>query len=294
MMPDSKPTLPCVAWGKHRISRLLIGHNPLKGGSHYSDELSAEMRTWHSDRNRVLATLRRCEDCGINTAQFGGADMHAALREYCAAGGSLQWIATLYGNDAGKLGVGQAVSIEMELRQILAVEPSPIGIQHFGERTDRLYFEGRLDTVREVMKQLRDTGLPIGVCTHLPEVAEEIASQDWDIDFFQLSFYTVYAGTRRQGIDRSEEIFDDCDRERMAELVPQLDKPCIVFKVLGANRKCGTEHDVQTALRYAYEHIKACDVVCVGMWQKYRDQVGQNADVVRNILGHEGSANNSM
>lgn len=55
MMPDSKPTLPCVTWGKHRISRLLVGHNPLKGGSHYSDELSAEMRAWHSDRSRVLA-----------------------------------------------------------------------------------------------------------------------------------------------------------------------------------------------------------------------------------------------
>jgi len=252
------------------------------------------MLAWHLDRNRVLATLRRCEECGINTVQFGGTDRHAALREYCATGGSLQWIATLYGNDEGNLGAGQIVSIEAELSEILAVEPPPIGIQHFGERTDRAYYAGRLNTVREVMKRLRDTGLLIGVCTHLPEVAEVIASQDWDIDFFQLSFYTVYARSRRHGTDRSREIFYDGDRERMAKATSKLDKPCLVFKVLGSNRKCGTELDVQTALRYAYEHIKPCDVVCVGVWQKYRDQVGQNADIVRNILKQGRPANHAM
>ena len=66
----------------------------------------------------------------------------------------------------------------------LGVKRQPIGIQHFGEKTDRLFFAGKLDLVRERMKRLRDTGLLIGVCTHLPHVAEEIAAQDWDIDFY--------------------------------------------------------------------------------------------------------------
>ncbi|MBN2132705.1 MAG: hypothetical protein JW741_24605 [Sedimentisphaerales bacterium] len=294
MKVDIGQTLPCVRWGQHRISRLIIGHNPIKGWSHYSDELTAEMKAWHSDRSRVLATLRRCEECGINTAQFGGTDMHTILQEHRATGGRMQWIATFYGNDDGNLGIGQRVDIETELKRILAVDPVPIGIQHFGERTDRLYFDGRLDAVREAMKRLRDTGLLIGVCTHLPEVAETVASENWDLDFLQLSFFTAYAGTLRPGIDRTCEIFEDEDRERMARLISQLDKPCIVFKVLGANRKCGTEQDVQTAMQYAYAHIKDDDVVCVGMWQKHKDQVGQDADIVRNIHRHNGSANHAM
>lgn len=276
--------LPCVRWGRHDITRLLVGHNPLKGWSHYSEELTAEMKAWHAERSRVLATLRRCEECGINTAQFGGADMHGLLREHQEGGGRLQWIATFYGNDEGKQALGQALDMEAELRDILAVTPRPIGIQHFGERTDRLFFEGRLSDVREAMKRLRDTGLLIGVCTHLPEVAEEVASQGWDIDFYQLSFYTAYAGTRRKGIDRTTEIFDDPDRDRMAGVVRQLDKPCLVFKVLGANRKCRTRQDVEGALRYAYAHIKPSDVVCVGMWQKHLDQVQANATFVRELL----------
>ena len=284
MNTQAPRTLPCVRWGQHDISRLLVGHNPLKGWSHFSEELTAEMKAWHADRSRVLATLRRCEECGINTAQFGGADMHDLLRNHHDAGGRLQWIATFYGNDEGRQAIGQALDMEAELREILAVTPAPIGIQHFGERTDRLYFEGRLPEVREAMNRLRDTGLLIGLCTHLPEVAEEVAAQGWDIDFYQLSFYTAYAGTRRKGIDRTTEIFDDPDRDRMTGLVAQLDKPCLVFKVLGANRKCRTRQDVEAALRYAYEHIKPNDVVCVGMWQKHVDQVEVNTRIVRELL----------
>ncbi len=285
METQTSPRLPCVRWGKHDITRLLVGHNPLKGWSHFSEELTAEMKAWHGERSRVLATLRRCEECGINTAQFGGADMHALLRDHFASGGRLQWIATFYGNDEGKQALGQTLNREAELREILAVTPPPIGIQHFGERTDRLYFEGRLPEVRDAMKRLRDTGRLIGLCTHLPEVAEEVASQGWDLDFYQLSFYTAYAGTRRKGIDRTTEIFDDPDRDRMAGVVRSLDKPCLVFKVLGANRKCRTRQEVEAALRYAYENIKPCDVVCVGMWQKHLDQVQANAAYVRELLG---------
>lgn len=284
MTLNSKNMFPSVTWGKHRISRLLIGHNLFKGSSHFSAQLSQEMRAWHSDAERILETLRRCEACGINTAQFGDPEMHNILRTYQSEGGTMQWIATFYGNSEGNLGFGRTVGMQEELKQILEVEPKPIGIQHFGERTDRLYFEGRLELVREATKWFRDTGLLVGVCTHLPEVAEEIMSHDWDIDFFQLSFYTAYAGTRRRRINRTEEIFDDSDRERMARLVPHLAKPCMVFKVLGAGRKCGCSQDVEAALRYAYQNIKDCDVVCVGMWQKYQDQVGQNAEFVRQIL----------
>jgi len=277
-MTEVAAALPCVTWGGHRISRLVIGHNPFKGHSHTSEELDAEMKAWH-DREHSLATLRRAEECGINTAQFGAEIMHDLLREHKRQGGTLQWIATLYS------GVHTDADFEDELAGLLAMDPRPIGIQHYGGSTDTFYLDGRFGLVRDRLKRLRDTGLLIGLCTHLPEVVEEVASQGWDLDFFQPCFYTCYSGAMKRGLPEGEKIFDDADRERMAQVVGQVDTPCLAFKVLGASRKCGSDDEVRDALRFAFDHLKPADAVCVGMWQKDKDQVAQDAAFVRDILG---------
>ena len=286
-MSSTNSGLPTVQWGTHTISLMIMGHNPFKGHSHFSQSLDAEMKEWHQENHRIVATLKRCEECGVNTMQFGGEVMHKALNTYLSNGGEVQWIATLYGNETGNLGVGTQLGMEEELSAILAVKRQPIGIQHFGEKTDRLFFAGKLDLVRERMKRLRDTGLLIGVCTHLPHVAEEIAAQGWDIDFYQTPFYTVYSHTGQKAVDRKHEVFDDQDRERMVQFIQHIDKPCIAFKVLAANRKCQNDQALESALRFAFEHIKASDIVCVGMWQKYKDQVAQNVSLVSHILNNK-------
>ena len=143
--------------------------------------------------------------------------------------------------------------------------------------------------LREKLKRLRGTGVLVGVGTHLPEVIDHIASEGWDVDFYQCCFYTVYSLVSSREIDRAHEVYDDGARQRMAVFVAQASKPCIVFKVLAANRKPAGEEGVEAALRFAYEHIKPTDVVIVGMWQRYRDQVGENTEIVRRILGEEGS-----
>ena len=291
--PD-EPKLPCVDWHGHKISRLVLGHNPIKGNSHYSQALSQEMAEHfdpalgHEVSNPVTSgleprdvhLLRRCEECGINTAQFGGESMHSLLRRHRAGGGRLQWIATFYDTS------GDAAA---ELEAILSVDPAPMAVQYFGERIDRLFIEGRLDAAREQLKRLRDTGLWIGVCSHLPDVLEHVESADWDVDFFQACFYTTYSysggGPGSPGrIDRDHERYDDADRDRMVRFIRATPKPCIAFKVLAAGRKCSSDASVAAALRFAFEHIKPTDVVAVGMWQKYKDQVGQNAALVRRLL----------
>jgi hypothetical protein len=276
--------LPSVVWQEHCISRLVLGHNPMKGWSHASEALDLEMRSHHADDAAALGLIARAEACGINTAQFGGDRPTWALEEHAHRGGHMQWIATLYGKLAGPIGPGSNLSFEDELRRILAVTPRPIAIQHFGETTDQFFFEGRLDLLRERMRRLRDTGLMIGVCTHLPEVVEEIESQGWDIDFYQTSFYTVYSSTGERAIDRQHEKFEPAARDRMAACIRNTPKPCIAFKVLGASRHCGSPEDVRAAFRYAFDHIKPTDVVCVGMWQKHADQIAANAAIVRSLL----------
>ncbi len=63
--------LPTVRWGRNQITRLLVGHNPIKGVSHFSQQLSQEMQEWFSaDTARVVQLLQRSREVGINTCQM--------------------------------------------------------------------------------------------------------------------------------------------------------------------------------------------------------------------------------
>jgi len=276
--------LPTVNWQGRDITRLILGHNPFKGWSHATEALDLEMREHHADDANALALLNRAEACGINTLQFGGERPEWAIAEHARRGGKLEWIATLYGKVAGPIGPGSALSFEDELQRILSVNPPPIGIQHFGECSDQFFFEGKLPLLCERMKRLRDTGLLIGVCTHLPEVVEEIESQGWDIDFYQCSLYTVYSHIGERAIRREDERFEPGAREKMLATIRAVSKPCTAFKILGATRHCATRETVRAAFKHALDNIKPMDIVCVGMWQKYRDEIAANAAIMRELL----------
>ena len=284
-MNEDRPALPVVQWGKHRISRLLAGHDQLLGAAHISADLAKAMGEWFDPaKGHDLELLQRCEETGINTVQFGHAPMHDLLRRYKAQGGNMQWIATFYGNDDGKLKYGTREGHEAELATILDVDPQPIGITHFGGRSDRKYLEGKMDDVHDLLKRFRDTGLLVGMTSHCVEALEYAAERDWDVDFYQCCFYTVYVHVGTKMINRGAEAYDDGDREKMVRFIAQVDKPCIAYKVLGAGRKCGSDAEVRSALEFACGHIKDTDVILVGMWQKEKDQVGENVRWVSEFL----------
>jgi hypothetical protein len=253
---------------------LLVGHNPIKGTSHFSKDLDQEMREYFAGKDVPgLAMLRRCEELGINTCQMGSPMIEELLRAHYAEGCKLQWIATFY-SPPGK---GKE-----ELARILQMNPKPIGAQHFGNNTDRLMREGKIDQARDTLKMFRDAGLLVGLCSHNHEVIDYVENKGWDVDFYQGAFYRS-----TNGLDRSKkgEVFEEEARQTMAKTLGQVSKPCIAFKILGANRHCQTPGDVEAAVRFAFESIKPSDVVLVGMWQKYQDQVAANAGFVRKALG---------
>ena len=264
-----------VRWGEHRISRVLVGHNPIKGQSHFSPELSREMRDWFAaDETRGLELLRRSEEVGIDTCQMGAPAIEALLRAHYARGGRLQWISTFY----SKPGQGKE-----ELARILRMDPKPIGIQHFGNMTDALMREGKIDLALDTLKMLRDAGVLVGLGSHNHEAIDYAEEKGWDVDFYQCSFYRSWFGLERKRGAGGEDFGEDA-RRAMLKTIRQVSKPVIAFKVLGANRHCGTPADVERAIRFALENIKPTDVILLGMWQKHRDQVGENAAYARKVL----------
>jgi hypothetical protein len=273
--------LPTVQWGKYKITRVLVGHNPVKGTSHFTPELSREMKEHFADGHprHGHELLRRAEQMGINTCQVGSEMLEEILRAHYAEGGKMQWIATFY----SKPGEGKP-----ELERILKMDPKPIGAQHFGNTTDMMAGRNQLDKVQETLKRFRDAGLLVGFGSHKHELIDYAENKGWDVDFYQCCFYRVKTSLKPAGekpeVSSLGEIFEEEARQAMIKVIRQVSKPCIAFKVFAGNRHTSTPEALEGALRFAFENIKPNDVVLLGMWQKYKDQVAENVGYARKIL----------
>ncbi len=277
----SEAALPMVKLGPHTVSRLIVGGNPISGNSHVSPALSREMVDYFTAAN-VKRLLAECERAGINTWQSRG-DRHIMrlLHEYRLEGGRIQWIAQT---------ASEYADIARNIREIAAYQP--IGIYHHGTQTDRFWAAGKIEQAREMLKVIRDTGRLVGLGTHIPEVVDYVESKGWDLDFYMTCVYNLSRpraeAERLAGGNFEGEFFYDPDRERMLERVRQTTKPCLIFKVYGASRLCGSLQQMREALRLVFRYAKPGDCVVIGMFPKYKEQVRENCRLLAEVLGQAG------
>jgi len=148
------------------------------------------------------------------------------------------------------------------------------------------------------VKAIHDQGLPAGIGTHIPQVVEYIEEKGWETDFYMCCFYDLARGYKSApATDQNayaSDRFPAEDPVLMTALMQQVNKPCIGFKIMAASRNCSSRQAIEEAFRFAFANIKSIDMVNVGMFQKYKNQVAENAQIVRNILMHteEKSVNN--
>ncbi len=269
--------LPTVKLGPYTVSRLIVGGNPISGNSHVSAALSREMTDYFTAANakRLLAD---CERAGINTWQSRG-DRHIMrlLHEYRLEGGRIQWIAQT---------ASEYADIARNIREIAAYQP--IGIYHHGSATDRFWAAGKIEQARELLKVIRDTGVLVGLGTHIPEVVDYVESKGWDLDFYMTCLYNLSRpraeAERLAGGKFEGEYFHHPDREKMLEQVRRTPKPCLIFKVYGASRLCGSRDEMLAALRLVFRYAKPADCVVIGMFPKYKDQVRENCELLLEAL----------
>ena len=264
-IPDSEIKVPKVKFGRIELSRLLVGTNQFYGFAHYNQILHDVMTDYYT-QEKVVEVLHRCEKHGINGfnyAHFGRAPKD--LARYRAEGGKIHVIAQGMGADPTEL-VNTA---------------KPLGVWAQGERVDDAYRDGKMDTIRDYCKKLRDMGVEmVGVGSHMPEVLAMVEEQDWDVDFYAGCVYnrrrtpeefrTLLGGELPE---MPNEIYLQNDPERMYSVFKKTSKPCVAFKILGAGRVRSPEQ----AFKFAYASIKPNDVVCVGMFPRFKDEVKENA-----------------
>ncbi len=254
--------LPTISIASHSVTRLIIGGNPYSGISHSSAAASKAMIDYYTTQ-QIIADLRQAEENGINTV-LARADKHImrVLNEYWNAGGTIQWIAqTPKDTEYANLN---------EYLQIIA-RYKPIAIYHHGGTTDKLYVEGRLGSLHENLKRIRDLGCAVGIGTHDPLVLKHCYTEGFDVDFYVCALYNH---------TKHRELYLPDDRFAAFAAIKAVPIPIIAIKVLAAGRN--EPHD---AFQLALENIKPTDAMAVGMYTQFQpDQIHQNAITVAELI----------
>lgn len=273
--PEAGSLLPTINLGEHEVTRLVAGSNPIGGYSYLGPIMDRQMREYFTPE-RIVAFLSDCERAGINTHQFSDVGrMTGVIRTLRARGSAMKFICLHSGGS-------QKASPEQVVR-----DTQPIAIVHHGGVTDRLFREGKSTEVHDFVKRVRDAGVLAGVSAHDPDCIKRVADEGWDVDFFMTCFYFLTrtrADLEKMPVVATLQIgypFFASDPVTMTDVVRQVDKPCLGFKILAAGRRCHDTRTVRAAFQFAFEHIKPTDGVIVGMYPRYQDQIRENADHVR-------------
>ena len=274
----NRPLLPTFDIGGHKVTRLICGGNPFSGFSHVNAQLDREMIEYYT-MPALQAVLDECAKNGINTFQSRG-DRHQMRMylEHQLKGGTIQWIA----QTASEFADPRANVLEI-------CRYKPIAIYHHGTHTDNSWHTGKIDAIRDLVKFIKDQGLPAGIGTHIPAVIEYAEEHGWETDFYMGCLYNLARQYKSApAADQNayaRDKFPAEDPAAMAKVLRAVKKPCIAFKLMAASRNCSTPATTRAAFRFAFDHIKPADGVDVGMFQKHANQVAENARMVREILG---------
>ncbi len=268
---DSPGSLPMIRLGKHQMSRLVVGANPIGGISYLGSAMDREMREYFT-RERVVELLSNCERVGVNTHQFHDPGlMTGIIRTLRERGSKMQFICLHSGG-----GIEQVVR-----------DTGPIAMVHHGGVTDSLFRQGQSRQVHDFVKRVHDAGILAGVSAHNPDCIKRIADEGWEVDFFMTCFHNLTRSSEETAkMPASDAMpkghgFFASDPAAMTAVARQVKQPCLGFKILGAGRKCDSAQAVQEAFKFAFDRLKSIDGVIVGMYPRHHDQISENAALVR-------------
>jgi hypothetical protein len=280
-----KGHLPKGKLGKHEISRLILGCNPMGGWSHsrdlpYVGQLS---KHWHTE-TKMKETWAISEQAGINlvnVVEF----QYKAFNEFKKETGSkmLNNCQCSIGPPNDRLApVKKAVDDGADL----------IYIQ--GENVDGLAKTNAIDVLLKTVDFIRNQGLVAGVGAHSIKSIEASINVGVKPDFYFKTFhhdnywsvtppenrkeYPTYPVKRITDRNQWNDNMWDQNYKQTIETFRSIEVPMFGFKVLAAG-----SIPPEDGVRWAFEN--GADFVCLGM---YDFQVVDDVNITTNILGSLG------
>jgi hypothetical protein len=283
--------LPTVSLGSHRVSRLIVGSNPIYGYSHFNRQYDLHMLEWFTDE-RIVKLLLDCEKAGINTWQASfHLDMKRQFPKIRGAGCNIQFICLAWSYDEKDWTKGRTPEdiLKGTIRCAqAAAEFKPIGIAFHGSATDVLFRAGKIDLLKTFIDKVHDLGIAAGISTHNPKILDTLHEKGFANEFYMTGLHYVTRHPedwmKEIGAHPLDEGWIDSDPPKMAEAIRKVDKPALVYKVLGAGRKCASEEQKRQAIEWAYKNIKPIDATIIGLYPRFSDQVTETTKMVREIL----------
>ena len=276
--------LPKGKLGKHEISRLLIGSNPINGFAHSRDlsYVGPLFRAYNTEK-KVFETLMMAEQAGINTIGSGFASL-ALIAKYKKSTGSKILV-------IGQVGlVRNSTNIFEQFDQ--SVDLGVDLIQLHGEWTDRLVVDKRFDDIAKLLDYVRSKGMTVGMGAHM--VDSQIACEEKGIipDFYMVTMHhsnywsahpienrVAYESIGTKQADHNK-WHDNCFctfPDRTVEFVNRTTVPVMAFKTMAAGAI-----PPKDGIRWAFEN--GADFVNAGMldFQMIND-INITIDILNNL-----------
>jgi len=276
--------IPTVGFFGVPVTRLTLGDNPFCGHSYVQSVHSGDEMMDYYTADNCVRTLFTAEEQGINTyIALADPFVLRVIRQYRNEGGTMNVLFQSY----------PAIDLEVNLRMML--QHQPIAIYHQGGTADLMVESDQVAQLRRRLALIRAAGVPVGLGTHEPGTVLRAEEEGWGADFYMTCLYNARKQQRGQQSGfitgkPKELVFYPDDRFLMFDVIRQVGKPCIAFKIFaGGQMFIGKTADqvrtaAEAAFRETYDHIKPGDLACIGVFQKHRNELREDAEIARKVL----------
>ena len=142
-MPASQIQVPKMKSAAWEISRMVLGVNPFYGFADYNNNFGTVMKEWYT-QDKVCDVMHQANRFGINAFNYVHVDRGPQdWARFVAEGGKMHLIPQ----------VTAGVDVEMLVKTL-----QPLALQRQGEVVDTAYQNGKMDSVKEWCKKVRDLG----------------------------------------------------------------------------------------------------------------------------------------
>ncbi len=274
--------MPVGKIGNLTVGRLISGSNLISLNMHARDlDYVTALAAHYNTEERVLMTLKKCEEHGINTIVLKNHNFkHFKLSRYWDEwGGKMKWIADV-------------ITTDIKAYEKLLVEHLELGASGaylWGGASDTWYYQKKQGNIIRAFEIMREYDIPVGICAHRLEPIAFCEKEGLTPDFYMTTlhhdrYWSAHPKTNRRFMemyepesDKHAEYHDNMfchDPEETVAFMQNVKVPWIAFKIFAAGA-------IRPADGFKYAFQGGADFTCVGMFDW---QVKQDAELAQKAI----------